>query len=271
MEPDVSIWRQKVVNDLRERYGPWALVTGSSAGIGKAFSERLAAEHFNLILVARNATRLKEQAGLLERTHGIRCLHLSCDLTRHEDLERLLERTGNVDLGLFVNNAGASSHHGHFIDRPWSQIEKLVEFNTQVQLRLLHYFACHLARRGRGGIIQVGSIAGHMSVPYMVEYSASKAFQLAAGEALSYELSERGVDVLVLSPGATRSERVDYGMDAADVVNSGLTALGRRPSLVPGWHNRFSSLRFRFLNTRARALARMGRFQRTRLVQGPAD
>lgn len=259
------------LNALCEHYGPWALVTGSSAGIGKAFAEQLAEKGFNLVLVARRSVKLDEQAELLAHRYGVRCVKACCDLTQPEDLARLLDIVSDMDLGLFVNNAGANSHHGHFIERSWEDIDRLVMFNTQVQLRLLHHFARQLARRGRGGIIQVGSIAGHMSIPYMVEYSASKAFQLAAGEALSYELKERGVDVLVLSPGATRSERLDYGMDPQRVVRAGLGALGRRPSLVAGWRNRISSLRYRFLNTRARAVSRMGKFQRGRLVQGPAD
>lgn len=254
-----------------ERYGPWALITGSSAGIGEAFADQLARYGFNLVLVARRGDRLDRQAEVLQRRRGIRCISVACDLTKSRDVDRLLQQAAEIDLGLFVNNAGASSYHGHFLDRAWTDIEQLVTFNTQVQLRLLHFFGQQLRRRGRGGMIQVGSIAGHMSVPYMAEYSACKAFQLAAGEALSYELAEHGVDVLVLSPGATRSERLDYGMDPLDVTQVGLAALGRRASVVPGWRNHLSSLRFRFLNSRRQALVRMGRFQRGRLVQKVAD
>ncbi|GAB3283282.1 SDR family NAD(P)-dependent oxidoreductase [Parahaliea aestuarii] len=252
-----------------ERYGPWVLVTGASAGIGREFARQLAARGLNLVLVARRAGLLEELATELAQQHRIDTRTLALDLSSEAALAPLLATLDTLDIGLLVNNAGAPSYHGHFSARHWEDIEATLHFNTRLQLRLIHHLLPALLQRSRGGVIQVSSITGHTPVPYMAEYAACKAYQLALGESLHFELRERGVDVLVLSPGATRSERVSFGMEPAQVVDEALAALGKRPSLLPGRGNRWRAFRYRHLNSRRRALWRMGLFQRGRLRPPP--
>lgn len=247
------------------RYGPWALVTGASAGIGREFAAQLAQEGLDLVLVARRRDLLEALADELGAKHNVRVQVLICDLSRGEGLGPVLDLFETLDIGLLVNNAGAPGYHGHFVERDWEDIAAGLRFNTEVQMRLLHCAAGAMAARSRGGLIQVSSITGHTPVPYMTEYAAGKAFQLALGESLHFELRERGVDVLVLSPGATRSERLDFGMPAAAVVSAALAALGSAPTVIPGWGNRWRAFRFRHLDSRSRAIRRMGLFQRSRL------
>lgn len=253
------------------RYGPWALVTGASAGIGREFARQLARVGLNLVLVARRRQVLAMLTSELTADFPIQVRVVDCDLSRREGLAPLLALFGELDIGLLVNNAGAPSFHGHFVERDWAQIEDSLRFNTEIQMRLLHGAAVAMARRGRGGLIQVSSITGHTPVPYMAEYAADKAFQLALGESLHFELGERGVDVLVLSPGATRSERLDFGMEPDAVVAAALGGLGRVPSVIPGFGNRWRAFRFRHLDSRRRAIVRMGLFQRSRLRPRPGD
>ena len=132
-------------------------------------------------------------------------------------------------------------------------------------LAALRGFAEAMEARGHGGIIQLSSISGHMSMPFMAEYSASKAYQLALGEALHYELKDDGIDVLVLSPGATRSERVNFGMQPQPVVARALSQLGKRPSSIPGLANSWSAFKRRHLRSRKAAVEELGRFQRGQL------
>ncbi|MBN7797076.1 SDR family NAD(P)-dependent oxidoreductase [Parahaliea mediterranea] len=248
-----------------ERYGPWAVVTGASAGIGREFARQLADLGLNLLLVARREPELAALARDLQQGHGILARVLATDLSQAEGLAKLLRTIDTLEVGLLVNNAGAPSFHGHFASRTWSAVADTLYFNTQVQLRLIHHLLPSLLERGRGGIIQVSSITGHTPVPYMAEYAACKAYQLALGESLHVELRDRGVDVLVLSPGATRSERVDFGMHPRPVARAAINGLGKLPSVVPGRLNRWSAFRFRHLDSRRRALWRMGRFQSRRL------
>ena len=101
-----------------------------------------------------------------------------------------------------------------------------------------------------------------MPLPFMAEYSASKAYQLTLGEALHYELKDQGIDFLTLSPGATKSRRISYGMEPAPVVRAALAALGRQPSVIPGWRNSWSAFTYRYLKSRRGAVHSMGDFQR---------
>ncbi|MBK8991424.1 MAG: SDR family NAD(P)-dependent oxidoreductase [Gammaproteobacteria bacterium] len=252
-----------------ERYGPWALVTGCSAGIGREFARQLAERGLDLVLLARREALLRTLAAELQRDFGIRTHVVVCDLARADFLADVVAGCADLPIGLLVNNAGAPSFHGRFLSRSPGEIERAMHFGVHVQVQLIRHFAAPMAARGHGGIIQVSSITGHMSMPFMAEYSASKAYQLTLGEALHYELRDHGVDVLVLSPSATRTERIGFGMEPAPVVAKALAALGKRPSVIPGWLNQWRAFRRRHLRTRRAALEELGAFQRGRLRENP--
>lgn len=247
--------------------GSWALVTGSTAGIGQEFASQLAALGFNLALLARSTEQLQIQCRELASTWNIETRAIPCDLNNTNYLPVVMAAIDDVSIAFFVNNAGAESYHGRFLDRSAQELEDCLRLNTLVQLRLVQYFAKRMAAAGRGSIIQVASIAGHMPLPFMVEYSASKAYQLALGEALHYELKDHNIDFLTLSPGATKSRRISYGMEPRPVVHAALAALGRQPSVIPGWQNRWSAFKYRHLKSRRAAVKSMGDFQRTHLTR----
>ncbi|MEZ5570904.1 MAG: SDR family NAD(P)-dependent oxidoreductase [Halioglobus sp.] len=247
------------------QYGNWALVTGSTAGIGREFASQLARAGCNLALLARDANSLETQCRELAATWGVQTSAVVCDLRDARYLSIIGDATASIDIGLLVNNAGAESYHGRFLDRSAQQAEDSLRLNTLVQLQLIQHFATRMAAAGGGAIIQVSSIAGHMSLPFMAEYSASKAYQLALGEALHYELSDHNIDFLTLSPGATKSRRISYGMNPTQVVNAALAALGQRPSVIPGWRNQWSAFKHRHLKSRRSSVASMGAFQRAQL------
>jgi short-subunit dehydrogenase len=246
-------------------YDDWALITGSTAGIGREFASQLAAVGFNVALLARDAVHLEAQCRELASTWGIQTRAISCDLGDAHYLSVIAAATDGIAISLLVNNAGAESYHGRFLDRSAQELEDCLRLNTLVQLQLIQQFAKRMAAAGRGAIIQVSSVAGHMSLPFMAEYSASKAYQLTLGEALHYELKDHNIDFLTLSPGATKSRRISYGMEPAHVVRAALAALGRRPCVIPGWRNRWSAFRHRHLKSRRSAVKSMGEFQRAQL------
>ena len=247
------------------RYGSWAMVTGSTAGIGRAFASELAAAGFNVALLARDAGQLQAQCRELASAWDIEAVAIPCDLGKPDYLPTITAATDALPIAFFVNNAGAASYHGRFLERSAQDMEDCLNLNTAVQLRLIQHFATRMAAAHGGAIIQVSSIAGHMTLPFMAEYSASKAYQLTLGEALYYELKDHRIDFLTLSPGATRSRRVSYGMEPTPVVRTALAALGRQPSVIPGWRNKWSAFRHRHLKSRRAAVHSMGAFQRTQL------
>lgn len=254
---------------LRERYGQWALVTGASAGIGAEFARQLAAAGMDLVLVARRQKQLQLLAQELAEEHGSAVRTVCCDLVAPGGLEVLLKQTSDLPIGLLVNNAGAPAFHGHFVQRSAAELEETVNFNVRVQLRIVHHFLRSMAERRCGGMIQVASVTGHVSMPFMVEYSASKAYQLTMGEALHYEMRQWGVDCLVLSPGATRSERIDYGMPVEPVVRAALKRLGRAPVVIPGLGNAIRMFIHRQWRTRRGMINACGRFQLRHLRSRP--
>lgn len=231
------------------KYGPWALVTGASAGIGEQFARHLAAAGINLILAARRLDRLQALRDELTAEHGIEVEILSADLSAPDAADRVVEAVGNRDLGLIVSNAGNSLPKGsEFSDDSRASVEAIFNLNTRLPMLLLHSLLPRLKARGCGGIILVGSVEGEIPMPYSSSYPATKAFLHSLGQCLHGELKPAGVDVLVLAPGATATDALTrQGMDPAGMSNvmmpaavSGLALqqLGHKPFAVAGTSNR---------------------------------
>jgi short-subunit dehydrogenase len=229
---------------FKERYGPWALVTGASAGIGAEFARQLASLGLNLILVARRQERIDHLARQLESASKIQVKPIAADLSRSDFLPSLVSAIGSVEVGLLVNNAGfglAGEFLGHELEKELA----LLDVNCRAALILTHVFGRQMAQRQRGGIIFVSSVSGFIATPFEAHYAASKAYDLFLAESLGYELKQRGVDVLALCPGSTATEfhvvagsRPVAAMPVAPVVDLAIKTLGKNPVAIPGWHNR---------------------------------
>jgi len=186
----------------KQRFGPWALVTGASSGIGRAFAAQLAGNGINLVLAARRLPVLDEVGRGLARQHHIQYRAVRVDLAGPDFLNTLIDATSDLDLGLIVSDAG-DMNLGEFLATSHDALLAELRVNTEAHLSLTHHFGQSLARRGAGGILLVSSVAGIQGVPYIANYSASKAYVLSLGEAVHHELSAHGVHVTVLVPGAT--------------------------------------------------------------------
>lgn len=265
------------MTDFSERYGPWALITGASAGLGATFARALAARGLHLALVARRRERLEELGSELRKQHGVQVLPVALDLTAADALPRLQEALGQRPVGLLVNNAGYGAGGGFLAwERAWQT--GMVRLNCEVPVLLAHAFLPEMVARGRGGLIFLASTAAYMATPYFAVYGASKAFDLHLGEALRVELRGSGVDVITLSPGPTTSEfhQIAWGkktsagpvMEPGPVVELALRRLGRRDAVVPGLANRImvwgARLAPRAWSTRVAARLLQGRHARDR-------
>ncbi len=213
-----------------------AVVTGASSGIGESFARSLAEEGTDLVLVARREDLLERLAGELSDRFGVRAEVLAADLTEPADLERVAERVSGVDL--LVNNAGYGAF-GAFHEIPLADQSKEVGLNVTALMRLTHAAAPSMVERGRGGILNVASVAAYAPSPGSSVYGATKAFVLSFTESLHAELKPAGVHVTALCPGFTRTEDDQPAglmwMRRDAVARAGLDAVRRgRAMCVPG-------------------------------------
>jgi len=222
------------------RYGPWALVTGASDGIGRATAEMLGALGLNLVLVARNGDRLAEIGEALEAAHRIKVRVHAADLSDRQALAGLASATVGMDIGLVVAAAGFGTS-GSFLSADLETELGMMDLNCGAVLGLSHVFAQRLSARGAGGLVLFGSLIGWQGVPNASHYAATKAYVQALGEGLGLELSAKGVDVLTVAPGPVGSgfaNRAGMQMGATDtpdvIARAILQSMGRKASIVPG-------------------------------------
>jgi short-subunit dehydrogenase len=254
---------------FRDRYGPWAVVAGASAGLGEAFARELAARGLNLLLLARRQQALEALAAGLRRDHAVEVRIEAVDLAR-PDLAPVVERAAaGAEIGLLVYNA-AHSVIGPFVERDVAEHLRVIDVNCRGPLVLAHLLGGAMARRGRGGVILMTSLAGSQGNPLLSSYAASKAFNLVLAEGLWAELGARGVDVLACRAGATRTpgyaasrpRRSVPLMEPGAVARQALAALGRGPSTVAGALNRIAAFAFARLLPRRASIGIMGRATR---------
>ncbi len=189
------------------RFGPWALVTGASSGIGRAFAGQLAANGLNLVLASRRDDLLDRLGKELADRHEIEFRSVPVDLAVPGGPAILADATADLDVGLLVSNAG-DMLLGELTRHEPELLERETQLNATAHLVLTRHFAPRLIQRRRGGILLVSSLAGLQGVPYIANYSATKAYVLTLGEAVHRELAPHGVHVSVLLPGATDTPMV---------------------------------------------------------------
>lgn len=180
-----------------------AVVTGASSGIGAALAPRLAADGYDLLLVARREERLRELAERVREAHGVQARCLALDVTEEDALERLLEAA--PEPAVLVNNAGAG-RFGPAVEASPAEQARIVRLNCESLTRLTLGYLPGMVSRGRGVVVQMASIAGFQPVPYFAVYAATKAYVLSFSEALDKELEGSGVRVVSVCPGPVPTE-----------------------------------------------------------------
>jgi len=184
-----------------------ALVTGASSGIGDAFARQLAARGHDLVAVARDVDRLERLAAELAEAHGTRTEVMGADLTAAADLARIEARVADPaqPIDLLVNNAGFGTY-GRMWEIDVDDETREVALNVIAPTRLTHAALGGMVERGRGGVINVASIAAYQPNPSMATYGATKAYIVNFTQAVHEELRGTGAKAMVLCPGFTRTE-----------------------------------------------------------------
>lgn len=216
--------------------------------MGAAYAEKLAACGFDLILIARREEKLLDLQQDIIKKHGIKVLAYALDLSSIDDvIDKLKDKGHQIDL--LVYNA-AFAPIGDFKDTSAEKLDMVVNVNIKAPLLLSKFVSKGMIERQKGGIILMSSLAGTQGSPKLVAYAASKAFNAILAEGLWGELRSQGIDVLASVAGAIRTpgyaaaqqKSAPGTLDADQVVNKTLKALGKRPATVPGFTNKVARL-----------------------------
>ncbi len=236
--------KQKVTcMPINEASRPFAVVTGASRGIGAEYARALAARGYEMLLVSRDGTRLAELGASLGTQYGVDVAWETIDLAKsgagHQLYAAARQRRPAVDI--LVNNAGFGLY-GPFVDMPLTRLEEMLTLHVCTVVQTTRLFLPSMIDRGRGAIINVSSIAGLFSVPYLAQYAATKAFLVAFSEAIAQETRKAGVRIQVCCPGYTKTDfHARAGFPSRDplssdspsqVVGASLAALERSSSFV---------------------------------------
>lgn len=185
----------------------FALVTGASSGLGAELCRLFAADKIPVIAVARRGERLRALCEELTAKHGTQNHFVEADLADPEGPNRLLAelQSRGLEVEYLVNNAGIG-FQGEYLKLDLQGELRTIDLNIRALAHLCHLFGNLMAKRRKGRILNIGSLAGFQAGPYMSTYFASKAFVLHFSEALHSELSQCGISVTVSCPGPIDTE-----------------------------------------------------------------
>ncbi|WP_342349076.1 SDR family oxidoreductase [uncultured Nitrospira sp.] len=233
---------------LMNNITPFAVITGASRGIGAEYARALAAQGYDLLLVARDQNRLNQLTKEIQQTTSIQIWTETLDLARPHAAETLyqLAQSYRPHVSLLVNNAGFGLY-GLFAEMPLSTIQAMLQLHIHATTESTRLFLPDMMNRREGAIINVASVAGFFPIPYMAEYAATKAFIISFSEAVAMEAKENEVTIQVCCPGYTETDfhktaehcprHISPPHTPHDVVQKSLKALRPRQTLVTiGWH-----------------------------------
>ena len=241
--------------DLRD-YGPWAVVTGASEGIGRGYALELARRGLNIVLLSRSQEKLEKVATEIRDTHKKTALVIPVDFTEGQQVyETLQERLSKLEIGLLVNNVGMSHKFAqYFLEVGEQRARDMVELNFQAMVQMTHLLLPAMVKRGRGAIVNVSSYAANHPQPLLGLYSSTKKFVNVFSSALRDEYFQRGIFVQTVTPnfvstGMTKMRRnvfvptgIAYAKSAVSTIGVVSTTCGCLPhalvhflyELIPG-------------------------------------
>tara|TARA_B100001094_G_scaffold240957_1_gene236711 strand:+ start:2763 stop:3551 length:789 start_codon:yes stop_codon:yes gene_type:complete len=224
------------------------LITGASSGIGESFANTLDGFGATLILTARSEDKLNEMAKKMNNA-----VVIAGDLSDQSFPKKLYEKVkeNNLNVDILINNAGFG-FSGLFLDSSITNYRDMLNVNVYSLIELSHLFLKDMVKQKSGGIINISSLASFQPIPYFSIYAATKSFVTSFTQSLHEEYREKGIRVLGVCPGYTRTNfniRAQmqeksvpgYTMTSQAVVNESLKAYSKGSYLiVNGKINRFA-------------------------------
>ena len=241
----------------------YALVTGASKGIGKAFAENLAAKKYDLLLVSRSGVELEQVSKELQSRYGIKCSYLSMDLSRADGVEQVVKwmSDNQFEISVLINNAGYALW-GRFDELALNEQNNIISVNISALVNLTYRLLPFLRKQPKAYILNVASATGYQAMPTFSIYAATKTFVISFTRALHHEMKDTNVSVTCLTPGSVKtgfvqhaqmphmqelSDKVAYDPDA--IAKAGLNAMfAGKIEAVPGFLNFVGVFANRFIS-----------------------
>ncbi|KAK8393181.1 hypothetical protein O3P69_013293 [Scylla paramamosain] len=228
------IWPRNLV---KEYGGKWAVVTGSTDGIGKEYGRQLAQKGMNIVLISRNLEKLKKTEEEIRQECGVDVHVIQADFSHGREIyERIAEGLKDKDIGVLVNNVGYFDVPGRFMNVSEEEIWRYVNVNMASVLAMTRLVLPQMLARNRGAIINISSMFGLCPIPFVSTYAATKAFVSSFSHALEYEYRQSGITVQTVHPSFIKTNMLssfphvhNRGFIApkpADWVSSCLSTLG---------------------------------------------
>jgi short-subunit dehydrogenase len=230
---------------LGDRYGGWALITGASSGIGRAFADRVAADGMPCVVVSNERGPLERAREEIAGTHGVEVESLCVDLAEPDVAHQINRFLGDRELGLLINNA-SFGRTGKFGEESIETYRRMLAVNVDAYVALSREFVPGMLARGRGAVVFVSSLNSLVpGIGGSAVYSATKAFETSFACGVWQELLETGVDVLLVIPGPTRTgfqeeagtKLASWAIEPDAVAAGALPQLGKRLAYVAGEAN----------------------------------
>ena len=209
------------------------LITGASGGMGAEFAKKLASENHNLLLVARNESKLKELCDELIAKHNIQAQYFALDLSEADADKVLFEETQkrNLEVEWLINNAGSGSG-GDLLIYDLDFYKNMMQLNMGTLVALTYRFLPQMRANKRGTIINLGSVAGFSPIPYMNVYAATKSFVSSFTRALWEENRLYNINVMLLCPGPTDTNFFKAAKIGIDIKNNFTSQILQTPAEV---------------------------------------
>ncbi|XP_058451276.1 very-long-chain 3-oxoacyl-CoA reductase-like [Malaya genurostris] len=186
---------------LQVRYGPWAVITGSTDGIGKCYAENLAQKGLKIMLISRTESKLIKVADELQQKYGVETKWIAMDFSNGPEIyDRLRKQLTGLDIGLLVNNVGFLPQLAHFDRTPEADLLDLIHINIMSSTMLTRMVLPGMKARRRGIVVNIGSTSGLVPLAFMAAYGATKSYMSSLSQALQEELRGTGVECQLVTP-----------------------------------------------------------------------
>ena len=252
-------------NDFRSRYGDWALVTGSSQGIGRAYAHELAKRGINVVLVARNKERLDNVAKDIEGSYNVKTIVIVVDFTDNMAVSKVVKELDKqkLNIGVLVNNVGMMGPHFiPFLELDEKTARDMITVNCISATMMCHNILPKMLANNKGAIINIVSSTSFYVMPYFAEYSATKHYMAAFTAGLRAEVGGSNVVIQEIDPGQTKTNMAKDLIPISRVeapapewlVQNSILSLGWTPKTAGWWfhslHRLVSSMLPEFLLSR---------------------
>ncbi|CAL1545176.1 unnamed protein product [Lymnaea stagnalis] len=240
-----------------KKAGSWAVITGCTDGIGKAYAEQLAAKGLNVVLISRTLSKLSEMAKEVEERFKVKTLVISADFTQVDIYDDIKAKLANLDIGVLVNNVGMSYDHPEYfgeVNQP-EFVQNIIHMNCTSVAKMTEIVLPEMTKKGCGYIINIGSSAGSNPTPFLTIYSATKAFVDTFSQGLQHEYSSRGITIQIVVPYFVVSKLSKFRRASMFVpsptsfVKNALNTVGVQPRTTGYWAHEIQDFYMGFIPT----------------------